>query len=287
MYGGVDLSALKAQKEAEQNPAPAGGIVRNVTKDSIEDLLQQTTQVPFVLVFHSDRSEGSVKLVDQLTSTITSKGGSLGLGIVNVDADMEIAGAFRVQAVPTTVAVIGGNPVPLFQGVPSPEDMTKALDQVLAAASQMGVTGTLQGAEGGEAPEPKLPPHVAEARAALAAGNLEEAENEYSAALKENPGDSNSQAGLLQVQLLRRVESIDPATVNPMGTIDEQLDVADLEVADGMPEEAFNRLLGLIKNSSGDDRERIRVRFVELMTVVGQKDPAVQNARRNLASALM
>jgi putative thioredoxin len=43
---------------------------------------------------------------------------------------------------------------------------------------------------------------------------------------------------------------------------------------------------GFTSNAAADDRERVRVRLVELFTVVGVADPRVAQARRALASAL-
>lgn len=288
MYGGVDLSALAAAKQAKENVS-SSPLVRSVGKENIEELLQQSTEVPFVLVFHSERSEGSIKLVETLTGEVTTRGGSLGLGVVDVDKDRDIASVFRVQAVPTTVAVVGGNPIPLFQGVPQDSDIVTALDNVAAAAAQMGVTGSLSAGE--EAPKPKpLPPHIAEARAAFDEGNLEEAENEYAAALKENPGEQMAKSGLAQVQLLRRIEHVDPIAVlekAQQGGLEDHLLASDVEVASGHPENAFARLLAMINQTTGDDRERARLHLLDLFTVVGSKNPAVNQARRALANALM
>ncbi len=68
--------------------------------------------------------------------------------------------------------------------------------------------------------------------------------------------------------------------------IDAQLLVADLDVSGGHVQDAFDRLLELVKRLDGDDRERVRERLLELFTVVGATDPRVASARRALATAL-
>ncbi len=68
--------------------------------------------------------------------------------------------------------------------------------------------------------------------------------------------------------------------------IDAQLLVADLDVSGGHVQDAFDRLLELVKRLDGDDRERVRERLLELFTVVGATDPRVAAARRALATAL-
>ena len=40
-------------------------------------------------------------------------------------------------------------------------------------------------------------------------------------------------------------------------------------------QDAFDRLIELVKRLDGDDRERVRERLLELFTVVGAADPRV------------
>ena len=62
--------------------------------------------------------------------------------------------------------------------------------------------------------------------------------------------------------------------------------VADLDVSGGYVDDAFGRLIDLIRRTADEERERVRVRLIELFTVVGASDPRVATARRALASAL-
>ena len=68
--------------------------------------------------------------------------------------------------------------------------------------------------------------------------------------------------------------------------IDAQLRVADVDVYAGQVEDAFARLVELVRRTAGDDRERVRQRLVDLFEVVGRDDPSVVAARRALTSAL-
>jgi putative thioredoxin len=54
----------------------------------------------------------------------------------------------------------------------------------------------------------------------------------------------------------------------------------------GAAQQAFNRLLELVRNTAGADRETARLRLLELFETVGSTDPAVLKARRDLMSAL-
>ena len=267
--------------------------MRDVTMESVQSFLELSLHVPLVVVFTSPRSEGSLALAKTLESQILSRGGAIGLGFVDADSSPEIAQAFQVQAVPTTLAVLGGNPVPLFQGTLDDADVAKALDSVLQAAEQLSVHGRLDGDEDGSLPEPELPPHVKEANEALSAGDFDKAHAAYSKALKENPGDEVAKVELARVELLQRVQGYDVQSIMStakdadLTDVDLHLQASDIEVAASRPESAFGRLLAVIRATSGDDREKARERIVALFNIVGVHDPLVTEVRKQLASALM
>lgn len=301
--GAVDLSALAPAKEQERMKAQTtnengeqvipGPFVRDVTMESVQSFLELSLHVPLVVVFTSPRSEGSLALAKTLESQILSRGGAIGLGLVDADSSPEIAQAFQVQAVPTTLAVLGGNPVPLFQGTMDDADVAKALDSVLQAAEQLSVHGRLDGDEDGSLPEPELPPHVKEANEALSAGDFDKAHAAYAKALKENPGDEVAKVELARVELLQRVQGYDVQSIMStakdadLTDVDLHLQASDIEVAASRPESAFGRLLAVIRATSGDDREKARERIVALFNIVGIHDPLVTEVRKQLASALM
>jgi putative thioredoxin len=68
--------------------------------------------------------------------------------------------------------------------------------------------------------------------------------------------------------------------------VDAALRVADVDVYSGAVDDAFARLIDLVRRTSGDDRDRLRERLLSLFDVVGGDDPSVVRARRALTSAL-
>ena len=85
-----------------------------------------------------------------------------------------------MQQVPAVMAVVGGQPVPLFEGAATEAQVRQVFDQLLALAAQQGVTGRLtitgDGAEAGggeEAEEPPLPPLHQEAYDAIERDDLD------------------------------------------------------------------------------------------------------------------
>lgn len=303
MRGAVDLSALAPAKEQERLKEQMtndegvqmipGPFVRELTMENLQEFLELSLHVPLVIVFQSAKSEGSITFGDSLVAEAKKRDGAFGLGRVDAEAAPEIFQAFQVTAVPSTVAVLGGNPVPLIQGTAGPEDVTKAIDSVLQAAQQVGAHGRLDGDEDGKLPEPELPPHVKEARAALDEGNLEGAHAAYTNALKENPGDEASKVGLAQVEMFQRIQGNDPQELLRAGQSAELTDVethllaADVEVLAQRPDSAFVRLLDVIRANSGDERDRVRLRLIELFSIVGTQEPVVIEARKQLSNALM
>jgi putative thioredoxin len=96
--------------------------------------------------------------------------------------------------------------------------------------------------------------------------------------------------GLASVTLLRRTAGIDAAAALAAaeGTDDVAAHTvaADLELLASQVTECFDRLIALVRRTSGDDREAAKNHLLELLDLVGNEDPRVLAARRSLANAL-
>jgi putative thioredoxin len=105
------------------------------------------------------------------------------------------------------------------------------------------------------------------------------------------PADVEVAERLARVKWLSRTKNADlqaarKAAADDPDDIAAQMLVADLDVSGGQVEDAFLRLIDLVKRTSGEERETVRERLLELFTVVGIADPVVMSARRALATAL-
>lgn len=295
--GAVDLSSLGRPAA----PAPGGpatgttsGVVIDVTEANFPEVVQQSLTVPVVVVLWAPWSEVSTAVTADLVAIAEEAGGRFLLARVDTEQNPQIAKAFAAQTVPAVVAVLKGQPVPLFQGAASPEDVRALIVQVLEAAAANGVTGTVAvgappAAE--EPAEPPLPPLHQAAYDAIERDDLDAAVAAYTQAIAENPRDADAQAGLAQVELLRRTRDLDPATAMAAAEaaprdVEAQLAAADLELLGGLVEDAYARLVALVRVTAGPEREATRVRLIALFAVVGDTDPRVLAARRALASAL-
>jgi putative thioredoxin len=144
---------------------------------------------------------------------------------------------------------------------------------------------------GGAPPAEVEDPQLLAADDALVEGNLDEAERAYKKILADRPADEAAAAGLAQVGLLRRVEGVDPAAALRAAAaapddVPAQLLASDVEVLGGQAEQAYARLVDLVKRVFGDDRTAVRNHLVSLFSVASPDDPAVAAARRALANAL-
>jgi putative thioredoxin len=136
-----------------------------------------------------------------------------------------------------------------------------------------------------------MPPAYAEARAAMERGDLDAAAKAFTEELAASPGDPVAKTGLAQVNLIRRVGSYDPArarrdAAEHPADVAAQIKVADIDLASGRVEEAFDRLLGVVRRTSGEDRDQARAHLVSLFEILPPRDPRVTKARSTLSALL-
>ncbi|HWD61058.1 MAG TPA: tetratricopeptide repeat protein [Humibacter sp.] len=305
--GAVDLSALVnrpapgAQGEADAEPQQSlPGLIYDGTDENFNQFIELSNTVPVIVDLWAEWCEPCKQLSPALERVVNEYAGRFVLVKVDVDANPQLAQAFQAQSIPTVVAIIGGRPAPLFVGA-IPEDQVRGVfEQVLQIAEQNGVTGSVEvDAEAGQeaqeeptepAPEP-LPPHHQEAYDAIEQGDFDTAIAEYKLAIAQNPSDSLAVAGLAQVNLLKRLASVDSgqaraAAASAPSDVVAALDVADLDLSGGHVDDAFGRALELFSGADQAGKDAIRERLLDYFEIVGVTDPRVIRARGRLASLL-
>jgi putative thioredoxin len=315
MSGVVDLAAVKAAGEAKAKAEQAraqrqeagpdagtdtGSLVVEVTEATFEsDILQRSAEVPVVISFWADQAEQSKQLNATLERLAAEYRGRFVLATAEVYANQMLFQQFGVQGVPAVFAVLAGQAMPLFQGAAPEDQITEVLDQLIAVAEErFGIVGAevepvAAAPQAVAPPRPATPQELAlsAAHEALDAGDLGGAIQAYKNVLADEPANVEAKLGLAQAELLRRVEDADPqavrqAAANAPGDVQAQLSAADLDLVGGHVEDAFGRLVDLVRRSAGDDRDAARLRLLELFEVIGPDDPRVAAARTALARVL-
>lgn len=304
LYGAVDLGARKqalesqARREAAGPQAASSASIVDVTEETFTtDVIDRSMTVPVVLDLWSPRAPGSSQLSPVLEKVVGDLGGKAVLAKVNVDASPQIAQALRVQAVPTVLAIFQGQAVTGFQQVLPEQEVRRWLDELMAAVEQFyqaNPAARPPDQEGGEPQEepvgPPADPDMVAAEQAIDRGDFDAAIESYQRLLARVPGDEDAKMALAGVTLLKRTSEVDPADVQRRAQdpadIDAQLLAADLEMLNGSVDEAFARVIAVIKRTSGDDRDKARRHLLGLFEALPAEDPSLAKARRALASAL-
>lgn len=307
--GAIDLSALK--RPAPQAPSgPTGGAAGSagaggagggsaysvtVTEQNFQEVVESSMTAPVLLVFFSaGRLPESEQMARDLATVVDEHDGRFLAGLVDVDATPAIAQAVQLPSVPFVMAVLDGRPQPLLQDVLGIDELRTVLQQVGQQLTTQGIAGRHQprsAAPVAEGEEPAMDPRYAPAQDALEAGDVDRAVEEYQKLVTANPADTEAAAGLAMAKVLQRTQGVDlhaaraAAAADP-DDVEAQTLVADLDMLGGHVEDAFARLVELVRRTSDKERERARDHLLGLFAAVGNDDPRVLNGRRALASAL-
>lgn len=255
-----------------------GPIIREVGSADLTELVEISNRLPVVVFVYQQNVAPCQELQGILESLTRELAGRIVLARLDISAHPQIAQALQVQNIPAVTAILGGRPLPLFQGLQPRENVVAVLNELLTIAAQSGLSGCMvdMSVEEAEAQNPLY----AAARAAEEAGDIELALSEWELVLKKQPKDQVAKEALARLNLASRL--ISGEETGPLGQ-------ADALFAAGEIGEAFSYLLTLIaenKYAAPEVAESARVRLLEMFTLVGNADPQVRAARGRLATVL-
>ncbi|WP_018295772.1 tetratricopeptide repeat protein [Corynebacterium lubricantis] len=287
--GAVDLGRLQAQTEAREkmNSSQVEAFF-TVTEENLESqVLQRSTQIPVIVQVGSARSEDSESLKATFQQLAKNNNNAFVVGYVDADSTPQIAQALGVRGIPTVLAIAAGRPVTSFEGGQPADALTQWVNTfVQQVGSQL--EGLPQQGEPAEAEDPRLDA----ATAALNVGDFDAATKLYDEILAEDPGNAEIKQAKATVAVIKRLDpqnretdAIEEAAAHP-DDVEKQLDAADAEIVAGAPEKAFDRLLTIMEQTAGADKETAKQRLLELFNLFDAADPRVAQARTRLASSL-
>ena len=281
-----DLSTLK---QPATPPSTSSAALEVTPTNVMSDFVAHSKTEPVVLLAWSSRMPESKTVLNHLDE-LAATDKSWRLGSVNLDKYPELAQALQVQAIPFALALIQEQGVPLFDAPHPKEQIRLVINKVLELAAQKGMT--VKDASGTPLPsEPKMEPEEEEAVSALEKGDYSSAAAAYKKWLARRPGETLAQIGLAQCELMIRINNLDPKKVlaeaaSEHNNLSLQIQAADIEVATGAYENAFNRLIKCVKTMDADEKKKAKDHLLVLFTLVDPTEPILIKARSALASAL-
>ena len=285
-----------AGPEGAQPPADGGtgaidGPVVEATDATFNQVVGRTSIVPAVAVVWSSQHPQSRALLEDAIDIAAGLEGRIQVVGLDIATNPGIMQAIQPPEVPVALGLVSGQPVPLFSGMVDKEQFRAVIDQLLQLAVQHGVTGRVSAAQESAPVDEELPPLHQEAYDAIERDDLDAATAAYEQAIAADPKDTDAQLGLAQVGLMKRTRGVDlqaarAAAAGDPTDVDAALVVADMDVLGGHVEDAFVRLIDLVRVTAGDDRERVKAHLLDLFAVVGNQDERVRKGRTSLMSAL-
>jgi len=278
-----DLSSLtKPKVEAE----PSSLIPEATVENFMDSYVAVSKTKPVVLLAYSPRSKASIDLRDLIYSMSEEDKQSWLFGAINADTQPQLAQALQIQSVPMAIAFIDEQPLALFDRVYPREQIALVIAKLFEVAKDRGLNVSVP-----EVKETPLEPEEAAALSALENGDYSGAAMAYRNWLQRKPDETMAKIGLAQCELMIRVAGLNPAMAisdanKHLEDLTKQLMASDIEIVQGQPKRAFERLITFVRNSSGDDRKKAKEHLLLLFQLVDPSDPDLIRARSELASAL-
>ena len=280
-FGAMDLSGLTKKDQPVASKAVADWLVKG-DEATLRAYLSLSETTP-VLMLVTDQSEASARVRSVVYEVIQASAGRFAGIEISIEEQPQIAQAVAIAQAPAMLAILAGQPAPLFQGEATKEQLMTVLGQVLQMASEKGITSQVSANGTPVTPERPLSPEHQAALAAIDSGDLPEAKRLYEKLIVEYPNDSEAKAGLAQVNLMIRLsEGSSIAAGDELAKVFGQ---ADQLLISGDADSALGSLLDRFEVDF-EARDQIRQRLLELFILIGDAEQSVLAARRRLATLM-
>ncbi|PHI30109.1 thioredoxin family protein [Budvicia aquatica] len=282
---------------------PANSMI-NVTESNFQQVMEQSSQVPVLFYFWSERSQHCQLLDPVLDKLVIEYAGKFTLAKIDCDAQQMIASQFGIRAIPTVYLFKDGQPADGFQGPQPEEAIRELLNRFLPREED------LKAAEGEELiregkyidalPLLKDAWHLSNQRSdiglllaetQIALTRSEEAEVVL-AAIPLQDRDTRYQGLIAQIELLKQAADT-PEIQQLQLQVDAEPDNAELAVqlalqlhTVGRNEEALTLLLKHLKKSLDAADGSAKKTMLDILAALGTGDALAAKYRRQLYSLL-
>ncbi len=294
-------------------PQPTADLIKDTsTQTFVKDVLDESKRQPVLVDFWAPWCGPCKQLTPILERVVRAAGGRVKLVKMNTDEHPSIPQQMGLQSIPAVVAFMGGRPVDAFMGA-VPESEVKAFIERLTA--NLPGNGS-----------PQIAELIAEAEAALAAGDAATAGSIYAEVLAADAGNLTAIAGLARcylesgaieqakqtlamvpeakrqdsavtavqaaIELAEQASSLGPlAELEQKVTADPQdhqarFDLALALNAAGKRTDATTQLLEIVTRDRKWNEDGARKQLVQLFEAWGATDEATIEGRKRLSTIL-
>ena len=289
--------------------APEGLIKETTTQGFMKDVIEESKRQPVLIDFWAPWCGPCKQLTPILEKVVKAAKGAVKLVKMNIDDHPAIPGQMGIQSIPAVIAFVNGQPADGFMGA-LPEGQINAFIERVTKGQAGGETKDL----------------LAEADAALAAGDTEGAAAVYSEILAEDKANVAALAGLARAyvaanqiekakQILTQVPEAkrndaavaaaraalevaeQASAVGPVAELEQKVaanpldhqarfDLAVALNAAGKRAEAVDQLMEIVKRDRKWNDDGARKQLVQFFEAWGPTDEATVAGRRKLSSVL-
>lgn len=309
VYMEPNLSADSQVPVSAMAPVSADQVIKDVTVETfMAEVVEESMTRPVIVDFWAPWCGPCKTIGPALEKHVIAMGGMVVLAKVNVDENQEIAAQMKVQSIPAVFAFSKGQPVDGFTGA-VPESQIKAFVQKLLGDAK-----------------PPIEAALAEAKAALDAGDGMMASDIYREIQTNDEGNPEALGGIIRSAMLlgeldtaREIaDSLEdsfktkPAIASAIAALelaevgDSGIDLSALEAAlaanendhqarfdmaeslsgVGRNQEAVDNLLELIGRDRTWNDEAGRTQLLKIFEALGFSDPVVVDGRKRLSTIL-